>query len=200
MKQLFVFGKTRFWPAVPAAGAALALLLALPGPAMAQEPATTEAADGARGETATMMVEGTDPASAAQELPQTAENLAQDPITQLIRAGDSVDLDSLLWVYRPIVVFADSPADPRFHEQMERLTDGAEALLDRDVIVLTDTDPSVTSALRKTLRPRGFMLVLIGKDGGVKLRKPQPWTVRELSRTIDKFPDRLREVKERRGS
>ncbi|MFV1602417.1 DUF4174 domain-containing protein [Phaeobacter sp. JH20_13] len=121
-------------------------------------------------------------------------------MTQLIRAGDSVDLDSLLWVYRPIVVFADSPADPRFHEQMERLTDGAEALLDRDVIVLTDTNPSVTSALRKTLRPRGFMLVLIGKDGGVKLRKPQPWTVRELSRTIDKFPDRLREVKERRGS
>ena len=67
------------------------------------------------------------------------------------------------------------------------------------MVVLTDTDPGAKSALRKKLRPRGFMLVLVGKDGGVKLRKPHPWTVRELSRTIDKFPERLREVEERRG-
>ena len=53
---------------------------------------------------------------------------------------------------------------------------------------------------RKKLRPRGFMLVLVGKDGGVKLRKPSPWTVREITRSIDKFPDRQREVEERRGS
>nr|WP_317961056.1 DUF4174 domain-containing protein [Phaeobacter inhibens] len=126
--------------------------------------------------------------------------VADPPTDPLVRPGASVELDDLMWLHRPIVVFADSPADPRFHEQMERLADGAEALLERDVIVLTDTDPGVTSALRKKLRPRGFMLVLIGKDGGVKLRKPQPWTVRELSRTIDKFPSRLREVEERRGS
>jgi DNA-binding IscR family transcriptional regulator len=68
------------------------------------------------------------------------------------------------------------------------------------VIVLTDTDPKARSALRKKLRPRGFMLVIIGKDGGVKLRKPHPWSVREITRSIDKFPSRLREVEERRGS
>nr|WP_237029022.1 DUF4174 domain-containing protein [Phaeobacter porticola] len=116
----------------------------------------------------------------------------------MIQDGDSVDLDSLMWLRRPVVIFADSPADPRYHEQMEWLRNGAEPLLDRDVIVLIDTDPSVKSALRKKLRPRGFMLVLLGKDGGIKLRKPQPLTVRELSRSIDKFPDRLREVEERR--
>ena len=68
------------------------------------------------------------------------------------------------------------------------------------MVVLVDTDPAADSALRQKLRPRGFMLVLVGKDGGVKLRKPSPWTVRELNRTIDKFPSRLREVEERRGS
>jgi hypothetical protein len=109
-------------------------------------------------------------------------------------------LDAFLWHKRPVVIFADSPEDPRFQDQMQRLENGAADLLDRDVVVLTDTDPSKRSDLRKALRPRGFMLVLVGKDGGVKLRKPHPWSVRELSRTIDKFPSRLREVEERRGS
>jgi len=40
--------------------------------------------------------------------------------------------------------------------------------------------------------------VLIGKDGGVKLRKPFPWSVRELSRSIDKMPMRQQELRDRR--
>ncbi|CUH99645.1 DUF4174 domain-containing protein [Leisingera aquaemixtae] len=124
---------------------------------------------------------------------------ADGSTSDLIQPGYDVELEEFQWTYRPVVVFADSPEDPRYHEQIERLMQGAEALRKRDVVVLTDTDPAAKSALRKKLRPRGFMLVLVGKDGGVKLRKPHPWTVRELSRTIDKFPDRLREVEERRG-
>ncbi|QAX29187.1 DUF4174 domain-containing protein [Leisingera sp. NJS204] len=116
-----------------------------------------------------------------------------------IQPGYDVELEDFQWKQRPVVVFADSPDDPRFHEQMERLMQGAKVLKTRDVVVLVDTDPAAKSALRKKLRPRGFMLVLVGKDGGVKLRKPHPWTARELSRTIDKFPERLREVEERRG-
>lgn len=130
--------------------------------------------------------------------PMTA--VAADGSTdELVQPAYDGDLADFQWTHRPVVVFADSPEDPRFHEQMERLLQGAEALQERDVVVLTDTDPAAKSALRKKLRPRGFMLVLVGKDGGVKLRKPHPWTVRELSRTIDKFPERLREVEERRG-
>ena len=124
---------------------------------------------------------------------------AEPDTTALFQSGEEADLASFLWLKRPIVVFADSPEDPRFKEQMARLTSEAEALLERDVVVLTDTTPKPASALRKTLRPRGFMLVLLGKDGGVKLRKPHPWTVRELSRSIDKFQDRLQEVEDRRG-
>jgi hypothetical protein len=39
---------------------------------------------------------------------------------------------------------------------------------------------------------------LIGKDGGVKLRKASPWDVRELTRVVDKMPMRQREVRDRR--
>ncbi|MDG2404831.1 MAG: DUF4174 domain-containing protein, partial [Paracoccaceae bacterium] len=76
------------------------------------------------------------------------------------------------------------------------LRENLSELSKRDTIVLTDTNPSLKSALREKLRPRGFMLVLIGKDGGVKLRKPFPWNVREISRVIDKMPMRRQEMKD----
>ena len=71
-------------------------------------------------------------------------------------------------------------------------------LEERDVVVLTDTDPNAKSELRLKLRPRGFMLAIIGKDGGVKLRKPFPWDVREITRSIDKMPMRKRELREKK--
>ncbi|WP_328593325.1 DUF4174 domain-containing protein [Tritonibacter aquimaris] len=107
-------------------------------------------------------------------------------------------MSEYLWKKRPIVVFADTDADPRFQEQLERLRENESALRDRDVVILSDTDPAARSELRRTLRPRGFQLVLIGKDGSVILRKPFPWTVRELNRSIDKMPMRVREIEERR--
>lgn len=122
------------------------------------------------------------------------------PPPSIFMDGDVEDLSQFVWEKRPIIVFADSPNDPNFGLQMEYLNARVDELAERDVVVLSDTDPSVQSALRTKLRPRGFMLVLIGKDGGVKLRKPFPWDVRELSRTIDKMPERLREIRERRDS
>lgn len=130
------------------------------------------------------------PAS-AEEL-TLSERWAADP-TQIFDAA-GVDLDELMWVARPVVVFANSPRDPAFIEQMEEIERELPRLVERDVIVVTDTDPSARTELRSRLRPRGFMLVLIGKDGQVALRKPLPWTVRELSRSIDKMPMRQREM------
>ncbi|MEO9896733.1 MAG: DUF4174 domain-containing protein [Paracoccaceae bacterium] len=110
---------------------------------------------------------------------------------------DIDDLKQFVWEKRPIIVFADSANDPNFNQQMEFLRDRVDELAERDVIVLTDTDPDAQSPLRRKLRPRGFALVLIGKDGAVKLRKPFPWNVRELSRSIDKMPLRKREIRDR---
>ncbi len=115
----------------------------------------------------------------------------------IILPGESVDLNEFLWIKRPIVVFADNASDPRYIEQMNFITDRLDDLDRRDVVVLTDTDPSADSDLRRTLRPRGFMLALIGKDGKVELRKPAPWSVRELSRAIDKMPIRQQEIRDR---
>lgn len=116
-----------------------------------------------------------------------------------IVSGEAADLNEFLWINRPLIVFADTPADPRFIQQMEYIEARLEALAKRDVIVLTDTNPKAKGTLRKELRPRGFMMVLIGKDGRKYLRKPFPWDVREITRVIDKLPLRQQEVREGRG-
>jgi hypothetical protein len=77
---------------------------------------------------------------------------------------------------------------------LEFLSKDIEALQERDIIVLIDTDPKLSSSLRKKLRPHGFAFVLIGKDGQVKLRKPSPWNIREIARVIDKMPIRQQEI------
>lgn len=133
----------------------------------------------------------------AADAPSTVDRWRDDP-GQVFDAAD-VDLAALQWIARPVVVFANSPEDPAFVDQMEELADDLPELIARDVILIVDTDTTPPSALRTKLRPRGFMLVLMGKDGEVKLRKPLPWTVRELSRSIDKMPMRQREIgRERR--
>ena len=124
---------------------------------------------------------------------QSSEAPPEDP---LFRAADMPDLSEFQWKKRPIVVFADSENDPAYLEQIDLLTERQEELVERDVVVLTDTDPAGKSALRLKMRPRGFMLVIVGKDGGIKLRKPFPWDVREISRSIDKMPMRQREIRE----
>lgn len=130
---------------------------------------------------------------------QATEPAAPTEAPGLVRDGTQVELSDFLWTSRPLVIFADSAADPRFVQQMDLINEQLDDLRERDVIVLTDTDPDADSALREQLRPRGFMLVLVGKDGGVKLRKPAPWHVREITRVIDKMPMRQQEVRDRRA-
>lgn len=114
----------------------------------------------------------------------------------IIFDGADVNLDDFKWIARPVIVFADSNAVPAFRTQIELLNERLDELEKRDVVLITDTSPGDRSDLRKKLRPRGFMLTLIGKDGGVKLRKPFPWDVRELSRQIDKMPMRQQEIRD----
>lgn len=130
---------------------------------------------------------------------QTADAPApQSGPTAPVAATVETNLNDFLWVARPVVIFADSAQDPRFKKQMLLLAELPDELDLRDVVVITDTNPGADTPLREALRPRGFMLVLISKDGTVLLRKPIPWTVRELTRSIDKLPARQQEMRDRR--
>ena len=114
-------------------------------------------------------------------------------------AAEDDPLAPYIWEARPVIVFADSTKDPRFIRQLADFERRAEELAERDVVLLTDADPAAMSALRKKLRPRGFQLVLVGKDGQIKLRTPHPIEVDALNRHIDRMPMRRREMKGGQG-
>lgn len=122
----------------------------------------------------------------------TLEDWRSDPGTPIV--AQDIQLEDFLWQARPFVIFANSPLEPAFAEQLELLNAELSEVVERDIVIILDTDTKNPSDLRTQLRPRGFMWVLIGKDGQVKLRKPFPWDVRELSRVIDKMPIRKREI------
>ncbi len=132
-------------------------------------------------------------------LPADAVRVWQADPARIFTASE-VNLADFRWIARPLVVFGDSPFDPNFQQQMDLLAQRPQDLVDRDVLIVTDTDPDALSDIRRQLRPRAFMLALIGKDGTVSLRKPLPWDIRELSRSIDKMPLRQQEINARRGS
>ncbi|GGE49370.1 DUF4174 domain-containing protein [Actibacterium pelagium] len=117
----------------------------------------------------------------------------------VVFSADEVHIEDFRWIARPVIVFGDSEYDPRFVQQMALIEALPEELAERDVVIITDTDPAAKSEARTEYRPRSFMMVLVGKDGSVYLRKPFPWDVRELSRSIDKLPLRQQEVRDRRG-
>lgn len=115
-------------------------------------------------------------------------------------AGADVVLGDLMYLRRPVVVFADTPNDPNYIRQMELIAERLPALAERDVLVITDTDPAARSEIRTKLRPRGFSLVLMDKDLRPVIRKPLPWDVREIVNAIDKFPLRRQEIQQQNAT
>lgn len=128
-----------------------------------------------------------------------ADAEAEAPFAPL--PATDVTLESFVWKKRPLVVFANTPEDPAFIEQLRQLEARWPELRARDVVIITDTAPDPLSSVRRALRPRGFSLVIIEKDGTVALRKPFPWNGREIMRAIDKMPIRREEIRNgRRGA
>lgn len=122
-------------------------------------------------------------------------NVAQDDDPFIWVNSADVSLDDFLWERRPVVVFADSPSDPALIDQVRYLRNSWPELESRDVVVIVDASPDSRSAVRQRLRPRGFSLVVMDKDGAVAQRKPFPWDGREVVRSIDRMPMRRDEIR-----
>ncbi|SDD81561.1 protein of unknown function [Paracoccus isoporae] len=130
---------------------------------------------------------------AAQSRNPPAPRPSDAEILRILPASE-VTPEEFLWQARPVVVFANTAADPAFRTQLQALRDRPDPLVQRDVVVITDTDPAARSIWRQNLHPTGFSLVIMDKDGQVEQRKPSPWSVRSIWRAIDKFPLRREEI------
>ena len=119
-----------------------------------------------------------------------------------------VTLDSLRDHQRVLLVFSNG--DNRLAEaQLNVAATHSSGFRDRDLLLvgLEGTTPGVPTALlspqddvaaRKHFRiqPGSFTVVLIGKDGGEKLRATGPITWEKLQQTIDAMPMRQDEIRQ----
>lgn len=103
---------------------------------------------------------------------------------------------------RLVLVIARTAEQADFKKQKALLAANAEELTDRDVVVLEvfyDKLPPADEQFLAHLiggRP-AFAVVLIGKDGGVKVKRLRPIMPASLFETIDTMPMRRQEMRRR---
>ena len=103
-------------------------------------------------------------------------------------------LDDQRWRHRIVLVFADVSSESLARRQLDELASVGDGLRVRDVRVLdiigNTAPPGLRAAeLRRAYHPsQGFCVVLVGKDGGVKLRREAPVTAAQLFAAIDAMP------------
>ena len=104
------------------------------------------------------------------------------------------------WKKRVVLLYAPTPDDKLLLQQRALLAQAKNDQQERDMLVLEVTEPQLSTTERHYLRtklavPAGhFLLLLIGKDGGVKRREKAPVSPRTLFSTIDAMPMRRQEM------
>lgn len=102
------------------------------------------------------------------------------------KGGDS--LERYKWKNR-VLVLLSTPNDDRLVEQRSRMNANAEALKERDLILLEETDPS--GPLHRQFKPKTkFGLYLVGKDGGTKWQSSEVVGPQVIFDKIDSMPMR----------
>ncbi|KJZ22232.1 hypothetical protein TW83_18750 [Paracoccus sp. S4493] len=96
-------------------------------------------------------------------------------------------LAALRWQARPVVVLGPEAQVAR---QIADLQAHAEQLAEREVVILTDGPGA--DALRDG---QGFQVLLIGKDGGIKMRSARPVAAEDILSLIDSMPMRQQEMR-----
>lgn len=122
-------------------------------------------------------------------------------------------MESYQWRFRPVMVFAPSAEDERLSRQRQAFARLHQDLRERDIVLIEVVGNQVATihgpecdqnadALRARYGAAAdqFSTLLIGKDGGVKLRSDEPVTSDKLFGLIDAMPMRRREIGEGTGT
>jgi len=134
-------------------------------------------------------------------------------VVSMAQAGEKgsvadLDLDALRWKNRVLVLFSPSESDASFQSQKQGLASSAEEVLDRNLMILEIVEQGQSRAGNQLLSEKSvqairkrfgvqagtFQVLLIGKDGGVKLRSSGPVSMKDLFGLIDSMPMRRQEM------
>ena len=124
---------------------------------------------------------------------------------------DKIKLKDYQWKNRLILAFSPSTEDPGYRAFAKEIAVQAEEVIDRDILVfhILETgeiklgESSLQTGSGDYLResfsisPGRFTVLLIGKDGGVKLRREGGVELNEIFSLIDTMPMRQREMREK---
>ncbi len=141
------------------------------------------------------------------------------PALSLAQGAAPDTLASLRHDYRPLLIFARSP-DREFREQMQMLAQHTQDLHERQILLvpIPPHGKAGEASAWEGLVPRGslgelspgecvsarrrfhigqdeFAVILLGKDGGEKLRSRTPVTMERLVKLIDSMPMRQKEAR-----
>lgn len=122
-----------------------------------------------------------------------------------------IELSQFHWKNRLLFLFAPKRSHPVFDTLHKSIAAQQAEVEDRDLLVfeILESDPSVMNSdrldpqtaqyLRKKLdAPRGeFTVILIGKDGGVKLKRQEKIQLEDIFALIDAMPMRQEEMRQK---
>ncbi|MDG5486062.1 DUF4174 domain-containing protein [Mycolicibacterium gadium] len=120
----------------------------------------------------------------------------------------AAELDDYLWERRPLLVFAPTDRDPRLVETLSRIESSRCDFGDRDMVLGLmvnegsstldgqEVNPDEAQRLRDqyAIGESAFSVLLIGKDGGQKLRVDEVPDLSAIYDLIDGMPMRSRET------
>ena len=114
-------------------------------------------------------------------------------------AASADELAELRWKARVLVLSAPSEDHSDLLAQQRILAEDAAGLAERDIRIIQLISGNGAKLRDKLgLPPERFTVVLLGKDGGEKIREERPVTLDSLYGLIDAMPMRKQEMKERR--
>jgi hypothetical protein len=123
----------------------------------------------------------------------------------------SMDLAQFQWKNRLLFLFAEDANDPFFKNLQSQIRAQEAEVDDRDLIVFelpaigparmgaTPLDRQQADSIRNHFDIPGnaSSLILVGKDGGIKLKRSDQVDLREVFGLIDSMPMRQREMRQK---
>ena len=122
-----------------------------------------------------------------------------------------MDLNQYQWKNRLLFLFAPDSSHPSFKHIHSQIVDQRPEVDDRDLVIFsvlehgpsqmdaTVIDRQAADSIRErfSIAPNAFSLILIGKDGGLKLKRHDRVDLAEVFELIDSMPMRRNEMQEK---
>jgi len=121
-----------------------------------------------------------------------------------------VDIERFLWKKRLLLIFSPERADPLFNGLVNEISSRRGDVEDRDLVIFEILESGASKMNSSELEPQkaasfrerfeipetSFTVILLGKDGGIKLKRKDHVRLEEIFRLIDAMPMRQDEMRQ----